>query len=480
MIKSYVLGGSILFSVVALIAATVVRADDKPDGKAAEEAVDEANLGPGVSLTVYNQNFAVVKERRLMTFDRGVGLAKFGDVAATIVPETVQFSALDPKSPVNVLEQNYEFDLVSADKLLQKYIDKKITVVSRDGGLIEGTLLSSDPNQLVLADRNGIDLVPRFKNVKDILFSSLPGGLLTKPTLVWKVNAKRAGEQLIKVAYRAEAMMWRVDYRAVAAADEKTLDLAGWVTINNNSGTTFKDAGVKLMAGDVHLVREMGEVDDAAARPVAQAAATKAAAFAEKSFAEYHLYTLGRTTTLASAQTKQIELINVEHIPVDKNYFYRPEYGNRVAVVLEFKNSKKTVEGLGIPLPKGPFRVYQRDVDGQSEFVGADAIDHTPKDEPVRIRIGFSFDLVVERTLLANRQNAGERWVEQDWQIKLRNHKDAAVTIVAEEPLAGYANWEILRESQEHVKKDFRTLDYTVDLPANAEKIITYAVRYTW
>jgi len=468
---------SSLLLMAMLLAATADAADDPP-----AKAVDEADLGPGVSLTVYNQNFAIVKERRPMEFARGVGTVKFGDVAATIVPETVQFSSLDASKPVNVLEQNYEFDLVSADKLLAKYIDKRITVVGRDGGLTEGTLLSSDAAQLVLTTDRGIELVPRYKNVKDILFSSLPGGLLTKPTLVWKVNAKQAGEQLIKVAYRADNMTWRVDYRAVAAADETTLDLAGWVTINNNTGTTFKDAGVKLMAGDVNLVRDdIGRLAQGGSAGAEMANKLgRQPGFAEKSFAEYHLYTLGRNTTLASAETKQIELIDIERIPVQKKYLSKPDFGNRVGVVLEFKNSKATVEGLGIPLPKGPFRVYQRDIDGQSEFVGADAIDHTPKDEPVRIRIGYAFELVVERTQTANRQRAAEHWIEQDWQITLRNHKDSAVTVVVEEPVGAYVNWDIIAKSQDFVKKDFRTLDFTVDLPANGEKKITYTVRYTW
>ena len=445
-------------------------------------ADDEADLGPGVNLTVYNQNFAIVKERRSMTFAQGAGTVKFGDVAATIEPESVQFSALDLQAPVNVLEQNYEFDLVSADKLLEKYIDKKITVVNRDGGLIDGTLMASDPTQLVLATRNGIDLVPRYKNVKDIRFSSLPGGLLTKPTLVWKVNAKRGGEQLIKVAYRANNVNWRVDYRAVAATDEKTLDLAGWVTINNNSGTTFKDAGIKLLAGDVNLVQDQ-EGRNLTGRSESEKLGDKrgkGGAFVEKSFSEYHLYTLGRTTTVASAQTKQIELINIETIPVEKKFLYRPEFGNRVGVALEFKNAKKTIDGLGVPLPKGPIRVYQRDADGQAELAGQDSIDHTPKDEVVRIRTGYAFDLVVERLQVDNRQNGGERWIEQTFSIKLRNHKDRAVTVVAEEPLLGYVNWDIIAKSQEFVKKDFRTLDFSVDVPANEERIVTYTARYTW
>jgi hypothetical protein len=453
---------------------------------------DEADAGPGVSLTVYNQNFAIVKQRRAMPLAQGVGMVKFPDVAATIVPDSVQFSSLRPEGDAQVLEQNYEFDLVSADKLLEKYIDKKISVITRDGGLLEGTLLSADAGQLVLSGARGIDLVPRGKNVKDIRFSSLPSGLLTRPTLVWKVKAAHAGDHLVKIAYRANNMTWRVDYRAVAAADEKTLDLAGWVTITNQSGTTFENAGLKLMAGDVHVVQQerMRGLYLGARVQQLEPAKGEGRGFEEKSFAEYHLYTLGRTTTLANAQTKQIELINVEGIPVTKRYLVRTPAavlgaqpgpgGQQVAVILEFKNSKETRAGLGIPLPKGPFRVYQIDKDKQAEFIGQDEIDHTPKDEPVRIRIGYAFDLVAQRVQTANRTRAGERWMEQDWKITLRNHKAEPVTIVVEEPLVGHVNWEIIAKSQEYRKKDYKTIEFDVPLPPNSEKTVTYTVRYTW
>jgi len=297
----------------------------------------------------------------------------------------------------------------------------------------------------------------------------------------------------VKVAYRANNVTWRVDYRAVAAADEKTLDLAGWVTITNHTGTTFADAGLKLMAGDVNVVEEQPRrpgLSGAGRALERQKGAGEG--FQEKSFAEYHLYTLGRPTTLANAQTKQIELIAVERIPVTKRYLLRSPPGapyaqpapggqpQQVAVILEFKNSKEIREGLGIPLPKGPFRVYLLGADGQSELVGRDEIDHTPKDEPVRIRIGYAFDLAAQRTQTANRARAGEQWTEQDWKITLRSHKDQPVSIVVEEPLVGHWNWEILAKSQDYRKKDFRTLEFTADLPPNTEKTITYTVRYTW
>ncbi len=455
-------------------------------------AAEQVESAPGVGLTVYNQDFAIVKERRPLDLKSGAQTVRFPDVAATIVPESVQFSSLVPAGDAQVLEQNYEFDLVSADKLLAKHVDKRIGVVTRDGGLTEGTLLSADPAQLVLAGPDGIDLLPRGRNVKDIRLASLPAGLLTRPTLVWKVKAAKPGEHLVEVAYQAHRINWRVDYRAVASANEKTIDLAGWVTITNQTGATFKDAGLKLMAGDVHVVRRDTRGQSAGAVELYTVAKGVYETFQEKSFAEYHLYTLGRQTTLANAQTKQIELVKVEAIPVVKRYLLKtpPSLLNAqpgssgqtqpVAVILEFKNSKATRPGLGIPLPKGPFRVYQTDADGQVQFIGRDEIDHTPKDEPVRIRIGSAFDLVAERVRTANRTRAGESWNEEDWKITLRSHKDEPVSVVVEEPLRGDANWEILRSSQAYRKKDFHTLEFTVDLPPNAERNITYTVRYTW
>jgi hypothetical protein len=462
---------------------------------AAEEEVDQK---PGVDLTVYNQDFAVVKERRLMQLAEGKSVVKFPEVAATIVPETVQLTSLHPGA-VKVIEQNYEFDLVNADKLLDKYVDRPIGVVNRDGSLLEGTLLSKASGHLVLSNAEGVHLVSRGGNVKDIRFASLPEGLLTRPTLVWKVRADQGGEQLVRVAYAAASIDWEVDYRAVASADEKTVDLSGWVTITNNSGKTFEDAGLKLMAGDLHLVEPTFSFGVAFRRGPSKG---KGPAFEEKSFADYHLYTLGRRTTLANAQTKQIELLKIEGVPVVRRYLYRPNrpesmdqrqrpatsstYGTRVATVLEFENSKKTHPDLGIPLPKGPFRVYQRDADGEAEFVGRDAIDHTPKDEPVRVRIGYAFDLAAECVQTANRQEAGEKWNEQDWKITLRNHKDEPVSIAVEDPLTvvdpreGRRNWEILRHSHEYKEKDYRTLEYAVEVPANSQEVISYTVRFTW
>ncbi len=440
---------------------------------------DEA-VEPGNELTVYNQNFAVVKQRRTMQLDAGVTEVRFANVAATIVPESVQFESLRPAG-ARVLEQNYEFDLVNASKLLQKYIDQQIGIVGRDGSLTEGKLLASDNDQIVLAGEHGIELIPRGSHVKDIRFSRLPAGLLTRPTLVWKVRAPQAGEHLVRVAYQARDITWRVDYRAVASPNQKSLNLLGWVTITNHSGTTFDDARLKLMAGDVHVsLKEAGKGERRGGVAARFSIGLDRKKIQEKSFAEYHLYSLPQPTTLRQAQTKQIELLAVAQIPVQKRYLYRSEFGSQVAVTLQFKNSKETAAGLGIPLPEGPIRVYLPDATGDTEFLGSDLIKHTPKDEPVKIRVGYAFDVKADRVMTASRRRANEKWNEQDWQITLHNHRDQPIQVRVEERLEGNRNWEIRQASDAYAKLDAGTIAFDVELPANGEKKISYTVEYTW
>lgn len=440
-------------------------------------AVAEADRGEGVSLTVYNQNFVVVKERRLMDLKQGRSLVRFRDVAATIEPDTVQFSPLRQADLARVVEQNYEFDLVSADKLLDKYIDRDVGVVTQDGEEIKGTLLSFDATQLVLKTSKGIDLLPRAGNIKDVQFSALPGGLLTRPTLVWQLDAKKDGKELVKVAYRARQMTWRVDYRARVNEAGDKMDLGGWVTVTNNTGATFHDAQVKLLAGDVNLIEEKkrteGDLDD-----LEKKTGDKKPQFTEKSFADYHLYELGRKATLKSAETKQIELLDVANVPVERQYAFRSGE-TKVAVVLRFKNAEELTKGLGVPLPKGPVRVFQRDADGELEFAGTDNIDHTPKDETVSVRLGYAFDVAGERKQVAQRN--GVNWREEDWEIKLRNHKKETVKIDVVETISGSsANWTMLKQSQTHVVRDVNTLVYPVELKPNAEATVTYSIRYPW
>jgi hypothetical protein len=443
------------------------------------ETIPESEQGEGVGLTIYNQDFVVVKERRLMELKQGRSGIRFRDVAATIVPETVQFSALSQPDAARVVEQNYEFDVVSADKLLDKYIDRDLAVVTQDGQTIKGTLLSFDANQLILKTANGIDLVPRDRNVKDVQFSSLPGGLLTRPTLVWQLDAKETGKELVKVAYRANQMTWRVDYRARLNQTGDKLDLAGWVTVTNSTGTAYRDAQVKLMAGDVHMVDEQQRPPPMPPGIAGARAGMKAAApqFTEKSFAEYHLYDLGRKITVKDRETKQIELVDVEAIPVTRKYTYRAQDGNKVAVVLEFKNSEKIAAGLGVPLPKGPVRIFQPDQGNELEFSGTDNLDHSPKDELVRIRLGYAFDLSAERKQLAVRGNFPLQ--EQDFEIRVRNHKTDAVVVDVVESINGQSNWAITKHSHSYAQRDVNTLVFPVELKPNSEAVVIYTIVYS-
>jgi hypothetical protein len=465
-----------LIVVAALGLAGLTPAADPPK-PAPAPAVAEADRGEGVSVTVYNQNFVVVKERRLMDLKQGRSLVRFRDVAATIEPDTVQFAPLRQPDLARVVEQNYEFDLVSADKLLDKYIDRDVGVVTQDGELIKGTLLSFDPNQLVLKTGKGVDLLPRAGNVKDVQFSALPGGLLTRPTLVWQIDARKDGKELVKVAYRAKQMTWRADYRARVNEAGDHMDLGGWVTVTNNTGTTFQDAQVKLLAGDVNLAED-GVRLSGRGGPWGGREKDAKPQFTEKSFADYHLYELGRKATLKSAETKQIELLDVTSIPVERRYEFRSGEA-KVAVALHFKNAEATAKGLGIPLPKGPVRVFQRDADGDLEFAGGDALDHTPKDEVVSIRLGYAADLGAERKQVAQRN--GPNWSEHDLEIKLRNHKKDAVTIDVVETINGNsANWTMLKQSQVPIVRDVNTLVYPVELKPNSEATVTYSIRYQW
>jgi hypothetical protein len=453
---------------VMLAAATLAAQQPQQDKK----PLPEAEQGEGVSLTIYNQDFVVVRERRLMTLPKGRGSVRFADVAATIVPETVQFTPLGQPDAARVVDQSYEFDLVSANKLLDKFIDLPITVVTQGGAELKGKLLTFDNAHLTLQGPDGsVDLVPRAGNVRDVQVAKLPEGLLTRPTLVWTVEGQAPGKQLVKVAYGAEKMTWRVDYRSRVNQAGDKMDLAGWVTVTNETGNTFKDAQVKLIAGDIHLAEPKALRARFSSMGVGQVVVA-AGQITEKAFAEYHLYELGRKSTLADHATKQIELLDVSGIPVIQRYAV-PRNEDRVAVLLEFKNSDKTVKDLGIPLPKGPVRVFQRGADDAFEFVGEDAIDHTPKDELVKLRLSYAFDLKVQRKTLAERVNKDRR--ELDKEVRLRNHKAAQVQVEVLEDIG--QGWTVMKNSLNYSVPDSRTLRFDAEVPANGETVITYTIR---
>ena len=469
---------------------------------AAAEKQDE-----GIALTIYNQNFGVVREKRKVDVPEKIGMIRFTDVASQIDGTSVQFKSLtDPQA--TVLEQNYEYDLVSADKLLEKYIDKQIAVLTKDGSRYSGTLLSFDANQLVI--RQNIDkaevqqnpgeivMVQRGDNVKDIQFGALPEGLITKPTLVWKLATEKAGQQFIEVAYQTAGINWQADYNATLNAKDTGLDLGGWVTINNQSGATYKDAKLKLIAGDVRRVQPQQAFAMGAVRSKMAMDSAAAPGFEEKSFFEYHLYTLGRPATVAQNQTKQIELLKAADVPVRKIFLYdgAPQYrfygglmsdasygseesNKKVNVIIEVKNSKDN--HMGMALPKGKVRLYKRDeADGSLEFVGEDQIDHTPKDETVKLHIGDAFDIVGERKRINYSVDNSRHIIIESFEIRVRNHKTEPVEVLVKETLYRWNNWEITESNQKWTKYDSNAIHFPVKVDKDGEQVITYTVRYTW
>jgi len=448
----------------------------------------------GVALTVYNGGYGVVREVRKVNIGED-GMAKFIDVASAIDATTVHFKSLtDPAA--KLLEQNYQYDLVSADKLLRKYIDRPIDVVCKDA-MYSGVLMSFDGAQIVLRERKGsLVMVQRADNVRDIRFRELPEGLLTRPTLVWKVATQRPGEHLSEVTYQTGGLGWHAEYVLVLNQTDTAADLSGWVSVQNNSGKIYKDAKLKFIAGDVRRVQPQP-------RPVMKtldrmARGPEAAPMAEKAFFEYHMYTLPRPSTVADNEIKQLEMFTpARGVKVEKKFLYNPlgnfrwNYGGRytdrsygvtsykkVHVLIHFRNSK--ANELGMPLPAGKVRVYKQDpADKAMEFIGEEQIDHTPRNEKLELRIGNAFDLVGER-----KQTNFQTWtrrMRETIEIKLRNQKeDEAVVIRVKEPMYRWTNREILNSSHKYEELDARTFAWDIKVEPEKEVTLTYTVEYTW
>jgi len=426
-----------------------------------------------VSVTVYNANLGVVREIRNMDVPSGNSIIKITDVAQLIDPTTVHI-----KLNGTVLEQNYQYDLVSLDKILKKYIDKTIQLIGKNGDFIEGTLLSAYGNQIVLEKKaGGLQMLPN-TNDYQISVGNLPEGLITKPTLVWMVDSKSSGKQDVEVTYQTGGMNWHAEYVAVLNNDDTKLDLNSWVSVENESGTTYKDAKLKLIAGDVNLVQQNVYRDQMTKGREMDFAVAEAPQFEEKELFEYHIYDLQRPTTLANNETKQISLFEAAGIKAVKRYLYSggSYYGNngKVAVIIEFENKKEY--DLGIPMPAGKVRMFKSD--GKSlEFVGEDMIDHTPKNEKLKLKIGDAFDIVVEEIETENKQITS-KIREISYDIKIKNRKKEDVVVDVERNLG--LNWEILNSSIQYEKKDSRTILFKAPVKADTETVLKYKVRYSY
>jgi hypothetical protein len=491
---------------------------------AARDASPATAPGGGVSLTVYSSadpagfdprqfleqqqsgwgmvagvpGFGLVRETRKLDVPKGSGQVAFTDVAAFIDPTTVGFSDLtDPAT--SVLEQRFEFDLVSAEKLLERFVDRPVhALVDMQGAPLKvgGTLLAARGGSLVIQKDGGIEMVPQATSA--ITLGELPGGLRTRPTLLWNLSSASGGAHDVRIGYQTGGLTWRADYNLTLDGAGAKADLSAWVTLLNVCGKGFEGANLKLVAGDVQRVQPR----QARGAPVAAMAMMEkadSAGFQEKAFGDYHLYTLPRRVDLPQNASEQIALFpSIAEIPVEKLLVYQGatvgwfggpqpidarEFGQagntKVDVFVRLVNDAKS--RLGMPLPAGKVRVFQRDeADGALEFVGEDVIGHTPRDEKVLIRLGSSFDVVGERTQTAFRIDQARRQITETFKIEIRNRKDAPATVLVREPLYRWTNWEIGASSQPFEKVNASTIQFTVDAAPNTVRTVTYTVQYAW
>lgn len=442
-----------------------------------------------LSVTVYNSNIALVRDVRQVRLQAGVFPLRFEDVAASINPATVHFRSLSELAKLSVVEQNYEYDLLDPQKLMQKYVGREVTLVRHETDA--GSTRWVETKALLLAYNNG----PVWKVGNEIVtgmsadsyrFPDLPENLYSRPTLVWTLENRGAEAQRVEVSYLTNNITWSADYVLTVGRDDKTADLDGWVTLVNNSGTAYNNAKLQLVAGEIH--RAAAPALEARDMMVKSMNAAVAGGFAQEAFSEYHLYTLGRRTSIQEKESKQISLLMAANVPVEKYlqvegqpYYYRNPAGlgnpipQPVKVFYRFKNEEKA--GLGMPLPAGTVRVYQADSKGGVQFAGEDTINHTPKDETLRIYTGNAFDVVCERKQTDYKKLATNLF-EMEYQIALRNHKDSAVSVEVREPIGG--DWEVLSSNYKWTKLDASTIGFVIPVEKDGTATLDYRVRVKW
>jgi hypothetical protein len=483
------------------------------------QPITPASDRQSVDLTIYNANLALVREERTIDLVKGLNHVVIPDIPATIDGTSLHFSSLTDPSAVKVLEQNYQYDLVHQAKLMEKYIGKEVEFIRMDNEskkdyTVKGKLLATgwqpqpgyNPYSCgvpyyatgqMIAEINGkIEIGPGGR----LILPSLPEGLILKPQLEWLVNTTKAGQHKTEISYLANQLTWSCNYVALLSLKDTEIDLTGWITVTNNSGTTFKNAGLKLVAGDVNLVKEqqagyalgktMRMMDEAQAAPQ----------FQQKELFEYKLYSLQRKTDLGNNETKQIELISAKNVLSKKvfiydglsdqwrywynNYSYRAqgsfgqESNKKVGVFVIFKNEEKA--GLGIAFPKGKVRVYKRDDDSKEQFIGEDEIDHTPKDEEIKLYLGNAFDIVGERAQKDFRVVVTGHVVDETFEIKVRNHKSEPIEVLVYEHPWRWNEWDMIKSNAPWEKVDQSTIKFPLKLKKDEEKVVTYTIRYNW
>jgi hypothetical protein len=463
-------------------------AEEKVAASGSDQSTD-LNDQTDLALTVYNSNIALIRDVRQLQLPSGNFRLKFMDIAATVNPATVHFRSTTEPDKVGVLEQNYEYDLLEPNKLLNKYVGQEVTLVR--SYMDNGTTKREEIKATLLANNNG----PVWKIGNDIVtgvygesyrFPEVPANLYDRPTLLMSLENSGARKQSIETSYLANNLSWNADYVLTVGRDDKAADLDGWVTLVNNSGTAFHNAKLQLVAGDLNRLPEPMRYK--AADMVAAAPMNAKAQFQQENFSEYHLYSLARRTSVEDKETKQISLLESSGIPVQKlfvvngqNFYYRNAQNpgsplkDPVMVFYKFKNEEKA--GLGIPLPAGNVRVYQKDSRGGLLLIGEDRIDHTPKDEFVTVKIGNAFDVVAERKQTDFKKIA-QNVYEMEFEITLRNHKDALVNVEVNEPIGG--DWEILNSTYAAKKTEAFAAQFNVPVKPDGESVLKYRIRVKW
>ncbi len=487
----------------SLVSCSAVAANDASYSLTVYSAAQPGQLSTA-NLAQYGTNlpgYALVRDSRRMNLTQGIGELRFSDVAKRIDPTTVAFESLSDPAGTRVMEQNYQYDLVDNAKLLDRYIGQTISVTQTRGEKTEtitGKLLSASGGLILQRDSGEVLTLSNYSNIQ---FPALPGGLITKPTLVWKVSSKSGGTQDARVSYQTQGVTWWSDYNVTMREQNGAcdMDLAAWVTLVNQSGGSYADAQLKLVAGEVNRAPASAPAVAGYAMKATREMDAASVGFSETSLSEYHLYTLGRRTDLPDNSTKQLELFPAAHAvacrkqlvftagpapwsygsgPIQDQGYAATNKGT-VGAYLEFDN--KEVNHLGMPLPGGRVRVNQANpTDGALEFVGEDIIKHTPRNETLRIKLGNSFDIVGERKQTGFRIDTGAKTIDESFEIDVRNRKKEAATVVVREYLYRWSTWEITAKNRAFEKRDAQTIDFPVDIAADAESRITYTVHYHW
>lgn len=468
------------------VLATAISTGASSNGLSRDEKLTTLADQQEVAVTIYNENLALIKDSRRVRLDKDINHLAWREVSAQMRPETAQVRNLSYASGFRLIEQNFDFDLLTPQKLLEKYVGKEVTVISTN----PATGAEKRETASVLASNGGVVL--KFADRIEtgvpgrLAFPGVPDNLRDKPTLVISLQSPQAGAQNLELSYLTGGLSWKADYVAELNNKDDRLDMNGWVTLTNQSGASYANAKLQLVAGDVNRVSN--DMAPRAMGMMAKAAMANVAEMSQENLFEYHLYTLERPTTLAENQTKQVALMSAQAIPLRKefllqgaNYYYSGQYGElgqkvKVGVFVEFDNKG---EGLGIPLPKGVVRVYKKDSKGNAQFVGEDRIDHTPKNETVRLKLGDAFDITADKKQTDFKKISGiSRYnyvFESAYQITIKNAKDEPVTVKVAEPMPG--DWQVLTESQPHTKAAAGTAVWEVPVPAEGKTTLAYRVQ---